>query len=603
MAETKIDVELDPKNFKRSIDDLVEAVKNLSVVIENQLGREAPRSIQKLEQSAESGTSKIKKFFKDLHKDIKDSFKNAFDAGKLIAGLGLGNELLTGVKEVFNLEKAFDKLNSRLQLTGKTYQDFKKEIGESVAKTGQKLEDIFPGVEIAASKGNIKSTKDLSMIAKSLGEVKATTGEGTESLADTVVEILKNQEKEITGKNFKATVDALQGTRVTGAFRTAGEAGNAIKNLTNGISADQLKKMGLGTRELGGLSATASRSGEQGQEILKTILQTATEAGGKEKLNAIFGTSLFNKSGQLQSEAFQNINKKRFGQYSEQALASSTGADQAGLSRFLDAMKTGMDDFKKVTQGANETGSQFKISTNNLVSGLDQFREGTKNAGRKLGYDLSETANALLKGDISEFKHQGLNTLINAWDNKGSLAAGAGTALAATILTGSAIEGLRKKKKKKGSAEDLIESFAGGGGLNSSGATPVYVVNAAEIGNGGLGGAVDNVVKLGVAGTAAVLGATALTSGYAGYSLSKTKIGEKSSDYLADKFLKSTGLQLPSSNLELTKRGNQSLGGLSPENLAAAVSRGTEQGMHKANRSKEVHYTNPSTISGRGGHL
>lgn len=607
MAETKLDIELDPKNFKKSIDDLIDAVKNLSLAIENKLGREAPRSIQKLEESAEKGTGKIKQLFKDVGEYIEKSMKRALEVGAVAGGFKLGGELLSGVKEVFNLEKAFDKLNSRLQLSGKAYQDFKKQIGTSAAKTGQKLEDIFPGVEIAASKGNITSTKDLSMIAQSLGEVKATTGEETESLADTVTEILKNEGQKVTGENFQKTLNALQATRVSGAFKTAGEAGSAIQNLTSNLSPDQLRSMGLGTRELGGLAAMASRGGAQGQDILKHILTTATEAGGKEKLNAILGTDLFNKQGQMQVGNFKNINKQRFGQYSEQAFASATGADQAGLSRFFDSMKNGMADFSKVTKGSNETAAQFKIATNNLASGVDKFKEETKNVGREIGEDLSGAAKDMIEGNYTQGGGKVLDALSTAWDNKGLVAGATAAAGAAAIALGGGIDALfeddetGKGKKKVGKALGL-GGFAGGvgGGVGASlsGATPVYVVNAAEIRNGGLISTAANTI-----GTVAkvALGGTALAGGAAGYLLSQNKTAQKLANPVLDSISSSLGFN--KSSLDLTKKGAQSLGGLSPDALASAVSRGTEQGMSKANRNKETKYTNPSNIKGRGATL
>lgn len=598
MAETKIDIELDPKNFKKSIDDLIEAVKNLSTIIEGQLGREAPRSFQKLEESAEKGTSKIKQMFKDLGEKVKDSLKNAFNVAAVAGGFKLGKELISGVKEVFDLEKAFDKLNSRLQLTGRAYQDFKKQIGTSVASTGQKIEDIFPGVEVAASKGNIKSTKDLSIIAQSLGEAKATTGEETESLADTITEILKNQNKKITGESFKETLNALQATRVTGAFKTAGEAGSTIKSITHGISADQLKKMGLDTRELGGLAAAASKGGEQGPEILNHLLnQAANQAGGANYLNKVLGVNLFDKKGKLQAGEFQKINKNRFGQYSEQALASATGADQAGLSRFLDTMKTSMADFSKVTKGANETADQFKIATDNLASGVDQFKEKTKNVGREIGDDLAEAAQDLLKGNYEGALEKAKGAGQTIIDNKSLVAGATGAAGLAAVLTGGGIDALFKKSSGGGLGGSVGDSVMGGllgGKTSSEGATPVYVVNAAEI-RGTVASITDKAVK--VVAAAAIGGA-----GYLGYKSQENDTVRKATSPVLDYVSKKLGIDMPKANLDLTSKGSHGLG-LTPESIASAVSRGTEQGVSKSNKSKQTQYTNPSSISGRGASL
>lgn len=605
MSDTKLNLDLDPKKVLQSLNDISEGMKELSKTIEDSLGKEGPKNITKLEEAAEKGSSRISAYFSNLGKRVKEDLKTAFDVGKLMSGLNMASTLASGVKEVFNLEKAFDRLNSRLQMSGRAYQDFKKNIGTSVSGTGQKLEDVFPGVEVAAAKGNVKSPEQLSMIAKALGEVRATTGESTEGLADSVVEIIKNQGKSVNGKNFGETLNALQGTRVSGAFKTAGEAGSAIQGLSSVLSPEQAKKMGLGTRELGGLASMASRGGEGGQDILKHILETATHAGGKEQLNGIFGSQLFKKNGQLDVGAFGKLDKKRFGQYSEQALASSTGANQADLSRFLDSMKSGMADFKKVTEGSDEVGSQFKTATSNLASGLDQFKEKTKNATREIGDDLSSAANELLKGNVKgalgNLGHAGHSGMENA----GTLGVAGGVAGLAAILTGSGAKGLLSKLPK--GVGGLAGGLAGGELAKAAGVTPVYVVNAAEIGGSGVGGAamgaLGKLSKFG--GLAKGLGGVGLIGGAleAGSALGNSSFGDKTIGPVIDQIFKALdvgGVQSGQKALDAMKT-DKTESATDHEGMAAAVAKGTAQGAALSKRP--VQYTNPSGVNNRGGSM
>lgn len=625
MADTKINVELDPKKAIDPILELIDVIKKLADAVENHLGKEAPKSIVKMEEAAERGTSRIKGFFSDLKKRLQDDLKTAFDVGKFAAGLNLADQLGSGIKEVFNLERAFDKLNSRLQLTGKAYQDFKQQIGTSVAKTGQKLEDVFPGVEVAASKGNIKSSKDLSMIAEDLSKVKATTGENTESLSETIISILKDQGKKITGESFRETLNAIQGTRTSGSFKNANDAANAIKGITHILNPEQMKAMGLDTRQMGGLASVASSAGSQGQEILQHILKTAIEAGGKEKLNAILGADLF-KNGKLDVSAFGKIDKKRFGQYSEQALSGALGADQSGLSRFLDSMKTGMENFKKVTSGSNETTSQFETATDNLASGIDRFKEKSKNLVRSVGDDLSQSANEMLKGNFkSDFKksfdellHLNLSGSMGALfqgksgenlkhaagilsDNKGLVAGIGGTALAATLLTGGGLNKLLKKVPGGGK----ISGMVGGEIAKATGVTPVYVTNASEIGaglsniagiaGGGIGGGLKQLGVLGV-------GAAAFETGKAlADNETISKMISPILDSVTNPVFKSLGIG--SGELETTNKGNSLIGNNSNDHIVSAIAKGTEQGVIQAKRNQKTQYTNPSNPQSRGGHM
>jgi len=235
MAE-EIKLNLDPKQILDSMNDVSENVKKLTEVIEESLGKNAPKSIEAMDKSAEKGANSIASRFKDLGKRIKEDLKTAFDVSGLMAGIKMIDQLGAGVKEVFSLERAFDRLNTRLQLTGKNFLDFKKNVGTSIASTGQKLEDIFPGIEVAASKGNVKDPKEIAQIGKALAQVRAATGESTDALANSVVEILKTQGKKVTAQTFQQTLNVLQGTRVSGSFKTSGEAGGAIEGITKGIT-------------------------------------------------------------------------------------------------------------------------------------------------------------------------------------------------------------------------------------------------------------------------------------------------------------------------------------------------------------------------------
>jgi hypothetical protein len=595
VADTTLRIDLDPKKVLQGVNDISEAVKKLSDVLDTTLGKEAPKSVHKMEEAVEKGSNTIASQFRNLGQRIREDLKTAFDVGKLFAGFKLAETLGQGIKEVFNLEKAFDRLNTRLQLTGKNYQDFKANIGKAVASTGQKLEDIFPGVEIAASKGNVKSPEELALIAKSLGQVKAATGENTEALTESIVEILKTQGKKVTGQSFKEVLDTLQGTRVTGAFHTAGEAGGAIGAITKGLSPEQLKKMGLGTRELGGLAAQASRAGEGGPEILQHILQMATQAGGKNLINSIFGTQLF-KGDKLDVNAFSKINKQQYGKYSEQVLSQVTGADQAGLARFLDKMKESTGDFKKVTQGSNETATQFKLATDNLASGIDKFKQRTINATRTIGEDLAEAAHELLKGNLKGAIQDVRHGAGSFMDNKGALLGATGLAAGSALLMGGGLKGLMK-------------GGLGGSLAKAAGVEPVYVVNAMEIGAASSLGLMGKMGLFGLAAGSGLMAGSALANSPMGESIAENTGLNKLIDTIIDTFdvggKKKATQELKEAKIKSAERGGKPLD-FTPDNLEAlknAVAHGMVLGMDKVKINTKMIYSNPSKPTGAGGHI
>lgn len=590
MSDLKLD--LDPKKIIQSLTDVSDEVKDLARQIDESLGKDSVKSIDKMKDAAEKGSSEISTYFRNLGQRVKQDLKTAFDIGGLMGGLKIAKEIGEGVKQVFDLEKAFDRLNTRLGLTGRAYQEFRNQIGRSVAKTGQKLEDIMPGVETASAKGGVKSPQDLASIGEALGKVRAATGENTETLSDSVVEILKTQGKQITGASFKSTLDALQGTRVAGSFKSAAEAGSAIQGLS-----PYAKQLGMDTRQMGGLAATASRGGAAGNDILKQLIEKASTPGGGTALNAIFGQKVFNtnKSGEttgINAGALGKIDMKKFGAFSQQSMASATGlqgASGADLARFVDSFKTGMGQYNKVIKGASETGNQFNVATDNLASSLDKFKERTKNAGREIGDGLSTATKAFMnkdfKGALSALKETGGS----AASNKGVLGAAAALSVGGAILAG-------------GGARSLLSKLPGGGLLGAeaakqSGIQPVYVTNAADIGGGnGLAGAKGIAGKIGGAGLA-VSGGLA-----AGAALANTDLGKSILNKMTpaiDKVFKVFdigGVEKAKKDLAdaRAKSGSHS-------EMATAMVAGVKQGMVEAHKNRPTAFSHPSQINPTAG--
>lgn len=591
----QIDINLDPKTILESLQKMGTDFEKLAQVIEKSLGTDAAKSIGKLEDAAEKGTGKISSFFHNLGQRVKEDLKTAFDMGMVLNGAKFAKDISEGTKQVFEMERAFDKLNTRLGLSGAKLQDFKRMVGDAVAGTGQKLQDVLPGVESASARGGIKSPEQLTAIADVLGKARATTSEDTGALSDTIVEILKAQGSEINAKTFGQTMDALQGTRAHGAFGSANEAGVAIEQL-----APFAKQLGMGTRQMGGMAATASKSGAAGQDILRQIMEKGTSIGGQQQLNAAFGTNLF-KDGKLDPAAIGKIDKGRFGSMSQQVMGEATGisgANGADLSRFIDAFKGGMGDFNDVIKGSNENMEQFKTATNNLASEIDQFKEHAKNAGLQIMSDMSAAGHNILHGD---FKGAGGNLKRvgeDVMDNKGTIAAAMAATVGIGMLTG-------------GSLKSLLSKVGGGGGgglmglakgkvmEEAAGVTPVYVTNASEIGGGGgamgkLGSLVPEVGAIAsaaatAAGAAAVAG-TAVMAG--GFLTSMYKTATYTKEESAD--------ELGRMGAKQDDRGNFTSNMMSREDVAAMKAAYIEA--HKETEAnKKVVYTNPSSVTGKTG--
>lgn len=605
MADETLKLNLDLKSSLTAMQDMSKGAKELSSDIEKSLGKESVQAVNKLVETSEKGATKIGTAFRNLSYGIIKNLKTAFDFAAVLEGAKFAKGIHEGVLQVFDMERAFDRLNTRLGLTTRQMEKFKTGLGRKAAGAGQKIEDIIPGVEVAAARGGVKKPEELTAIGEMLAQIKATTGEETGGLADAVVEILKNQGEKITAQSFKQTLDALQGTRIQGAFKTAGEAATAIESITREISPEAQKRMGLDTRKMGGLAASATRAGAGGQDVLKTILETAANKPDQTKLlNSILGAEVFSPSGKLNVNEFSKISKKGLGKYTEFVQAQTLGIPQADLARWIDAMKDNMADFKKVTSGADETTSQFKMATNNMASAFDQFRQKVMEAGREIGGSLSKMGNDVIKGDFGKLGEDLKDVGKNLSDNIGTVAAATAITTGVGAIVGGSLGRLFKGiGGGMGEKAALAKDVGIGSALKQVGVTPVFVVNAQEIGNAaegsGIGNAISSVASgAGVAATAAVagtilagVGATVAIADY-----EKNRPRTKTEEAMGAMWEARYSRPNTSENPSIKKQDNSSM---EPNKIEEAILKGMVRGHQEVNKDKKTIYTTPSDLSGK----
>lgn len=599
MSETSLKIDLDPKKVIASLQEMAKQSKELQDELDKSF-KKSGESIESFENKAEKGTTKVGKFFRDLSQRVRGDLKTAFDVASVVEGAKFVNEMSQGVKQVFEMERAFDRMNTRLGLSRDKLEQFKKQMTGVIAETGQQVKDILPGVEMVSAKSGMTDPDQLSKVASILGQVKTATGEDPSGMADSIIEIMKNQGIKINADSFAKVSDAVQGTRVNGAFKSADEAADAIKAITQSLSKEQMKEMGLGTREVGGLAAMASNGGEQGQSILQSILKDATTAGGKEKLNAIFGSGIF-KNGKLDTGALGNVDEKRFGQYSEQIMGGAANVDQAALQRFLTSMKDGKKSFDSVVSGQNETAKQFETSSQSLSFQIDRFKARLTSATGAIGGDLTEAVNNLVKGDMSAAMKDLGEAFKSAWENKGTIASGVGASVGVGMLMGGGMSSLLSKIPGGG----LLQGAAGGALADAAGIQKVYVVNASEIGGGGI---VDKTTSLlaGVlpelgllASSLGAIGATSVTAlagaGAAGLGIIGAGVaGAGAVGYGAGTLLNKTGL--PD---YLGEKAQSAFGKSDAQYLEEAMAKGAERGVINAKKGERVQFTSNSKLEGR----
>jgi len=601
VSDTQLELDLNPDKVLASLGELTSSVKKLAEDIDKALGKKAVDSIDKLEHKSETGTNKIQKFFSNLGQRVKEDLKTAFDTSAVLEGAKFAKDMQEGAKQVLEMERAFSKLNTRLGLSADKLNDFKRAVNSKIALTGQKTEDILPGVESAASRGGIADTNQLSNIAEILGKVKASTGEDVGSLSDSAIEILKHQGIKVTADSFKSTIDAIQGSRVNSGFKTAGEASSAIQNLTKGLTKEQMKDLGLDTRKMGGLAAVASKSGEQGTEVLKSLL--STDPGMKSKVNSILGQNVF-VDGKFNQNALGKVDTKRFGAYSQQIMGGALGADQADLARMVDGFKESISSFDSVVNGTNETAKQFEVATDNWAAKYDKFKATLKSTAANVGGDLTSAAYKAMNGD---FKGAGVDLSKSGTDlneNKTEVAAGFAATAAVALLAGGAMNNLLGKIPGVGGA---VSSVVGGAAAEAAGVQKVFVTNMSS---GGMG----SVESLGMTalfstvGSAIGVAAAVGLGSYIGKSLGETDFAQSIGDKIGDALRYFDNMEATDKGEASGKKGaygaflknnNTDSGKISMDEYAAAVENGTLKALKAERLGNKPQYLNPSDIKGR----
>ncbi len=585
MADTKIAISLDPQDVIQSLKRISQEAKSVSDSLQNDLGKNASSSINDLKNNAENGTNQITKFFSNMGTRIREDLKTAFDLSSVIAGANFAKQIGEGVKSVFDMERAFDRLGVRLKLTGSQMDDFKRSAGQAVSSAGVDLKDVNPGLMEAAGRGGVRSPEQLTMIARSLAESRQIDPTlDTGAMTDNIAEILQRQGLKMDGTNFGATMDAINAATANGGFHNSGDAATQIAKLAQYSTTN-----GMGTRQIAGLATVASQGGDASRSLLNQILAAGGDVDHGARINSLFGQQVF-KDGKLDPEALGRVNTKQFGSDAVFGAATGLGGANGGdLKMLIDTFKNNMGSFKTVVDGTNETADEFGKATQSWAAQTELFKKRLTNTGREIGDSLVETITGLYRGDSGKAA-SGLNHGMQSLkDNAGDLAIGGALTVGAGLLMGGGLRGL-----------------IGSATASAAGEQKVYVTNASEISgpmSGGLA-SLGTALPVGIAaaigaglGYAAVQGLDAVTGG--GYSKTAGKPGEWLADKIGDSGALESQIKQDKKNLD-RYNSNHPSAQMNAHDYYNMVYKGIVDGSKAADASKRPQLiNNKSAVTGR----
>lgn len=518
-------VELSVRSQLSKIIDELQKVKDAA--------KETEDSFKKISQegskAAEDGTKKTEKFFQNMKdfgrrslQQLVGDFKALGAVQALAGGLSLANQFKGSIKETLSLSDAIRKLGASLGISGKDFAAFQSKMTKGLGDIGLSSEvaanalqglsqtpvkgqenlieyskqagmlasvsreqgqegNIAKGIAdvIKARGGNVNDMGQMKEVAESLRKVFVATGKGPNETLKAMEQLYTNM-----ASDFRKTVTSAGLAKMAAAAQVAGP--NATKFLEEYLSKSPIQRMALDQM---GMKGVVKDDGSIDVEKLGAFSKKANEmVKGDPRLAAqMFGMS---------DDAAEGFIR---------------------LTQSLEQVKAAQDGVSKATGDLNQ---QYKSSMG--------FAESFKASINRVKGMFSDMTSKVTQG--------GSNLLSEASQSDAGAAAVVGTAaIASAVLTSGGLKGIGKTLLGQGKSElkkSAIEAMTGEKVQN------VYVVNAAEIGGGGvlgdaasapgmlgklktLGGTGVGALATGGLGGAATLAGGVAVAGAAGYGIGK----------------------------------------------------------------------------------
>lgn len=472
--------------------------------------KQALNESKKLADTAERSASKISKGFQRIKSDyssVGDSLRKESSSikkslgtlssdivrGGSLAGLTAGVAAFTAsassaAKATGDFDKTFKRLEQRFDFSQKKVKGLREEfkklsgdtgvLGGEIAKAGEKLLSISGG----------KSTEGL----RALSQFSGLAGDEltADSATDQVINFLKGQGKEVTGKNIEDVLTSANSLYRKGDFSMA----EALK-VSTGTDANALGRSGLSIRENAGLIAGASKVGQDKASTtaaIQGLIKRSVEGFGKgSALAGILGVE-----GSLLSDGKFDIGKlkaasKTFGANglndadSIELLKGSGLSEQEaeGLFSILKDFDTFEKTFSQTVKDQKTLSDAFKEGTKTLPDALARLRGKIVGSVDDITSPLTPLATKLLDGDFSGALGDAPGAMGGSLKGIASNPMLIGGLLGGAALSGGLLRKTGLLSSGSGIAKGMAISEATGDEVQ-----PVYVVNAGEIGGGNLGG-------------------------------------------------------------------------------------------------------------------
>jgi hypothetical protein len=495
MADNKTTVQV----VKLNIKDFTENFKKMQQEVKSGIDNQS-KDFDRLNYALNANQNNFKKWSagavaaaEEFGKSFAKNLAVGAKALTLTAGFeGIKRSASAAVEVVADLDQTMSLVAAKFNLSTSQVDRFGASIRKVSADTSVNANQMGAAFsELASAIGDAeKASGSMDTIAKlaALGDKDPTKA------AKFAIETLQGSGKVVNQQNLQDLAEGAATAYKTGKFNSL----NEVEDEYSKIGALNLKSSGLSQKEYGALIGTTSRyssSNAAGTEALKALLDASRDTFGK---NVLFGSLMGDKNGLMTGGKFDI---KKLGGLDQALSNAGFKDDNAKISQIsalfgtsdevsneLLTMSRNMNQFsgtlKKAETETDTFNKTYNRATDNVLDATLKLKNKITTGFEDIFTPLKGAYKALIGGRPLDALTEGVSGAGVAAkraivDHPLLTAAGL-----ATIAGGGALLG-GLGKVIGGGGVDLAKNVAFGKALQQAGVTPVYVVNAADIRDGG----------------------------------------------------------------------------------------------------------------------
>lgn len=496
MSQVVISSRADLDNVIKALQELRKNAKETELDIQN-AGKKTDEVLRntgkQTEQTIKNSSSVMRRMANQLYSD----FKSLMSLQALQKGLALSNQFSGAISESITLSDTIRRLGGSFGIARENFGKFQSDLAKGLGNIGASSESASAALEGLVGLG-VKGSESIQNLSKGAVTLAGMSGEkGNEkNIASLLGRTLQAQGKDV---NDVQAQQRLIG-EVTAAQQATGMQASQILGAMDQIMStmDKSLRSQIGPEGLAQMATIAATIGPQATAAMQEYLsKSKIDRLGMESQ----GVNFFGKDGQIDVNKLTDFVKNaqsRIGMDPRKALQTFGFSEEAaeGLVRIGEQSDRVAENMEKLAKSTRDNEQAFRQS----MGLMDSFR-GSIN-----------TVKGSLEGFFGNFT-QGLTDLLQSQvgSKAGSAAVVLGGGILASVLAGGGLRGIGKGLGGMLGGELKKEAYEQ---VTGEKVTPVYVVNASEIGGSGLASAGGALASLG--GMAAKAGLVGV-AGAAGY--------------------------------------------------------------------------------------